>query len=78
MDEAQFITLVEEILEVDAGTVAMADSLEDAGWDSLANISFIAEIDQKVNITLDAQRLAKVDTAHELYSLVQETLGASK
>lgn len=78
MSEDQFIELVEEILEVEAGIISMESSLDDADWDSLANISFIAEVDQKANVTLDAQRLADAEIVRDLFSLVQEALEAKQ
>ena len=78
MEETELISLVEEILEADAGTIALTDSLEAAGWDSLANISFIAELDQRAGIMVDPQRLADAISAADLLALVRDSLGAVK
>ena len=53
MEQKEFIAFVEEILEVEAGTVAIGNKLADIDWDSLANITFIAEIDTKFGVPLD-------------------------
>ena len=78
MNADQFIELVEEILEVEKGIISMESSLDDVDWDSLANISFIAEVDQRANVRLDPQRLADAEIVRDLFSLVQEAVGATK
>jgi len=69
--------MVEDILEVDAGTVTFSDSLEDIDWDSLCNITFVAEVDTKTGATLDADKLAKAQTVGDLFNLLTEAVGAA-
>lgn len=77
MEQGEFIALVEEILEVDAGTVSMTDRLEAIDWDSLSNISFIAEIDDRLNVSMEADRLAASSSVGDLYALVQNSLNGA-
>lgn len=70
MEQQAFIELVEEILEVKPGTVSLVNSLDELDWDSLANITFIAEIDTKLNLSLDADRLANSESVADLYELI--------
>lgn len=70
MEQQAFIELVEEILEVKPGTVSLENSLDELDWDSLANITFIAEIDTKLNLSLDADRLANSESVADLYELI--------
>jgi acyl carrier protein len=70
MEQSEFVALVAEILEVDPATVSLTDSLDDIDWDSLANISFIAEIDTRFNAQIDADELAKASTVADLKTLV--------
>jgi acyl carrier protein len=72
MEERDVISLVEEILEVDPGTVSMTDALDDIDWDSLSNISFIAEIDSRLGVSINADQLSKAATVADLYALVQD------
>ncbi len=72
MDQAQFVSLVEEILEVPAGTVGMDDNLVEIDWDSLANISLIAEIDNRTGKTISPEGLAASTTVGDLYALLQQ------
>lgn len=70
MNKADFITLVEEVLEVDEGTVELDSSLEELDWDSLCNITFIAEIDSKLGKSISADDLVSAKTVSDLYALV--------
>ena len=74
MDEKALLELVAEILEVEVGEVALTDELEAVGWDSLANISFIAEVDEATGVTIEADDLANAKTVADLHALV--TAGA--
>lgn len=77
MDQAEFIQLVEETLEARSGTVSLEDKLSDIDWDSLADIIFIAAIDEKFGLTLNAERLATSATPGDLLALVNETRAAT-
>ena len=70
MDEQALLQLVAEILEVEADEVALTDELEELGWDSLANISFIAEVDSRTGVTIEADALANATTIADLHALV--------
>jgi acyl carrier protein len=72
MDQETFLSLVEEILEVGEGTLGLNDSLKTIEWDSLANISLIAEIDSRIGESLNAERLAACKTVRDLYALLDE------
>lgn len=70
MDENTLLSVVAEILEVEPNEVSLSDDLETIGWDSLANISFIAEVDTQTGITIDADALAESATVADLLALV--------
>jgi acyl carrier protein len=72
MEESDFISLVEEILEVAPGSVSMTDTLDDIEWDSLSNISFIAEVDARLGASINADQLSKAATVTDIYALVQD------
>lgn len=71
MEQATFIELIAEILEVEPNSVSFSDVLDDIDWDSLSNISFIAEIDTVLGQSIDADELTRASTVADLYSLVQ-------
>ena len=70
MTEESFISLVEEVLEVDPGSVTLGSTLEDLDWDSLSNLSLIAMLDSEHNISIGAQALQEAITVKDLYSLI--------
>lgn len=70
MNETALVQLVAEILEVDVSEVALTDELESLGWDSLANISFIAEVDSVAGVAIEADALADATTVADLHTLV--------
>lgn len=75
MDETTFLNLVAEILETDVADVKLSDELDELGWDSLSNISFIAEVDEAVGVTIDADDLAKAGTVADLLALTNAPSG---
>ncbi len=70
MDDQTLLELVASILEVEAGDISLTDNLEEREWDSLANLSFIAEMDERLGLTIDADELAKAETVGDLRSIV--------
>jgi acyl carrier protein len=70
MDENALLKTVAEILEVGVDDVSLDDELEALGWDSLSNISFIAEVDTATGLTIDADALANAVTVADLHALV--------
>lgn len=75
MDENALLALVAEILETDVAEVSLNDELDALGWDSLANISFIAEVDEATGVTIDADDLAKAKTVADLHGLITSAPG---
>ena len=68
MEKDALLELVAEILEVEEASAT--ESLEDQGWDSLANLAFIAEIDERLGVQIDADELAKAVTVDDLQALI--------
>ena len=53
MNQKEFITLCEEILELEEGTLEMETRLEDIDeWDSLTRMDLVSYCDDKFNTTL--------------------------
>lgn len=77
MEQIEFIQFVEDVLEVEASTVAISDKLVDIDWDSLANITFIAEVDSKFGVSMNAERLGNCETVSELYELLNDAIRAN-
>lgn len=71
MDKQKFLEMLTEILEADAGTIKGDEDLESlSNWDSLAVITFIAAVDEKMNFVVSGDQLSKAKTVGDLMALV--------
>lgn len=70
MDHKEFLLALDEMLELDAGTLTGAEELESIdAWDSLAVISFIALVDEKLGHVVEGEKLVKAKTVDDLLGL---------
>ncbi len=77
MNQIELLRELDEILELDAGTVTGNERLEDLeNWDSLAVISFIALADEKLDIIVEGDALAEAESITDLLALVSGKLAA--
>ncbi len=71
MSREEFWAELEEILELEPGTLTGSESLNDlAGWDSMALLGVIALADQKLGTVLSAATLMECTTLQELTDAV--------
>ncbi len=71
MSREEFRTELEEILELEPGTLTGTESLNDlVGWDSMALLGVIAMADQKLGTVLSAATLMECTTLEELTDAV--------
>jgi acyl carrier protein len=70
MKEKQFLRLLDELLELEPGTVTRDSRLEDNGWSSLAAVGFIALVDEHFEITVSPSALANCETVNDLIRLL--------
>ena len=66
MDERSFLSAIEAAAQKDSGTVHLEDALDDIGWDSLAVILLIAELDS-AGVNIEADVLTNLSTVHEVF-----------
>ena len=77
MQAEAFLREIELALELPAGSLKGDERLEDIPeWDSLAVISFIALVDEKLGLAVDGEKLAESKTVGDLLALVREKLAA--
>lgn len=70
MNTAEFLLALDEMLELDPGTLTGAEALEDLeNWDSLAVISFIALVDEKLGLVVEGEKLVKAKTVADLLTV---------
>ena len=73
MDEKTFLTDMEELLEVDAGSLNLGVELISLSqWDSLAFVSFLAMADSKYNTKVAPAELRQCKTISDLMKLVNK------
>jgi acyl carrier protein len=77
MQAEAFLREIEATIELPEGSLKGDERLEDIPeWDSLAVISFIALVDEKLGLAVDGEALANAETVADLLALVQEKLAA--
>lgn len=77
MDRKDFLLALDEMLELDAGTLQGDEELESLeGWDSLAVISFIALVDERIGIVVEGEKLAKARTVSDLLAVAGVAVAA--
>jgi len=77
MTRKEFLLALDEMLELDSGTLTGAEVLADIdSWDSLAVISFIALVDEKFGTVVAGEQLARAETVDDLLALVGEQVAA--
>ena len=70
MEEKQFLQLLDELLELEPGTLTRDSRLEDNGWSSLAAVGFIALVDEHFEITVSPNALANCETVRDVIRLL--------
>ena len=70
MTKQEFLTLIEEMLEADPGSLVGDEPLERLPWDSLAVVSFIALADDHLGAAVSPQALSEAKTLADVLALV--------
>ncbi|HEX5732555.1 MAG TPA: acyl carrier protein [Blastocatellia bacterium] len=70
MNKREFLSLLEEVIEADPGTIKGTETLEELGWDSLSVLGFIASIDERFGVDISPKELNKCKTVSDLIALL--------
>jgi acyl carrier protein len=71
MNKSDFLVLVDELVEVEPGTLKGPETLSSVeGWNSMAVIGFIAMVDERFGFTPQAKLLAECKTVDDLVRIV--------
>jgi acyl carrier protein len=77
MQNAEFLALLDELLELPAGTLKGPEALESfEAWDSLAVLSFIALVDEHYGVTVAPKQIAACKTVDDLLGLANGSVSA--
>ena len=72
MSEKERIELLEEIMELEEGTLSKDDLLENyEEWDSLTEISLIAIMDEKFGKTLTGEDIKEYKTVADVIAVME-------
>jgi acyl carrier protein len=75
MTHAMFHLLLDELLELDAGTIRGTEKLADLPkWDSLAIMGFIALLDQRFDLVVPATQIIACVTVADLAALAGDKI----
>lgn len=74
MKRDDFLAEIEEMLEVEAGSIKGEELLTDLPWDSLAVVSFIALADEHLEVAVRPQDLVQAKTLADVLALVEDKL----
>jgi acyl carrier protein len=70
MSEIEFLELLAKILDRPIGAFGPAVTLDSVGWDSLAVLSLLSELDENFQIELDSEKLSGAKTVSDLADLL--------
>lgn len=72
MTEKEKLTILEDVMELDEGTLSKEDVLENYDeWDSLAAISLIAVMDEKFGKILTGQDIKTFKTVADILTMME-------
>ena len=75
MNRTEFLHALEEILELDEGTLKGNEALVDMKeWDSIAFLSVIAMLDEQFNMIIQGDKLEQITKVSDLIALVEDKL----
>ncbi len=73
--EDKFIELFSEILEMEGQQINLEDNFRDYdNWDSLANLSVIAMLDEEFGVLIENKDFKNINTVGELISEVKNRM----
>jgi acyl carrier protein len=71
--QEKFLELVKEVLEIEDREVQLKDKFKDYDeWDSLANLSLVAMLDDEFGVVIDNQKFKNMQTLQELYEEIEK------
>ena len=71
MERNEFLLLLDEALELKPGTVKGSETLDSLeGWNSLAIISLMSLVDERLGVNLDPSDIARCSTIPDLAGLL--------
>lgn len=76
MRRKDFLLLLDEVIEAQAGTLTGAEALQDIAWDSLSVLGFIALMDERFGVAVSPKKLSKCKTVYDLIAMAGDQVVA--
>lgn len=74
--EEKFISVIKEALELEEKSVQLSDEFRNYdNWDSLAQLTLIAALDENFGVGIESDDFAKIKTLADLLSEVEKRKG---
>ncbi|MCH7412055.1 phosphopantetheine-binding protein [Belliella sp. R4-6] len=71
--ELKFKEVIIEALEIEDREILMSDKFKEfEEWDSLAQLTLIAELDDQFGVTIQSEDFKKIQTLQELFDHIQK------
>jgi len=74
MKRVEFLKLLDELLELEPGTLRGNEALDSIPWDSLALIGFLAMADAHFGLVLTAKDVLKCESVADLMKLIGDRI----
>ncbi|HXN46279.1 MAG TPA: acyl carrier protein [Bryobacteraceae bacterium] len=78
MTHREFLKLIEDLLELEPGTLEGNEDLKGCGWSSLAVVGFMALADEQFGEIVSPAKLARCNTPNDLAALLGDRIGVSQ
>jgi acyl carrier protein len=70
--ETKFIKVIKDALELEDKNLSMNDKFKEfEEWDSLAQLTLIAELDENFDVTIQTSDFKNINTLQELFDHIQ-------
>lgn len=70
--ESKFLNLVSEALEIDGRIISLTDKFKEFDeWDSLAQLTLIAELDEQFGVVIKMNDFKNINTLQEMFDWIK-------
>ena len=72
--ENSFLNIVSDALEIEGRTISFTDKFKEfEEWDSLAQLTLIAELDENFDVTIQSSDFKDIHTLQQLFDHIQRS-----
>ena len=71
MTTESFLRELEKAIDRAPGSISVSNTMDEVGWDSMAEIAFVSLVDRKLGVQLDAKQVTACKTVADLIKLLR-------